>query len=159
MSYNSKKTIGSMAAGLLVGLAYVRYALGGSAPASSDIRAWAVLILVFIGIGAGAVIVVQIILHIALTIRISVTERNEGNARRIINATTTEDERDRAISLKSQHAGYTMAGIGFCAALIALALGTPVVIALNILFGVYFLAALVEGSVSIYLFERGMRNG
>ncbi len=159
MSYNSKKTIASITAGVLLTAAYVIYALSGSAPAPEDIQAWAVTMLVFIGIGVAAVIVVQILFHVAVVISITTKEKDKKTAKRVLNSTMLEDERDKAVAREASHVGYGMGGVGFCAVLISLAVGASVVLALHILFGAFLLGSLAEGAVSITLFERGTHNG
>ena len=153
MSYNSKRTVASMGAGILLAIAYVIYALGGNAPAPEDIRAWALAMLIFIGIGVAAVIVVMILFHIGLAISISAKEKDKKTVQRMLDATMMEDERDKAVTLQSSTMGYFLAGSGFCAALIALAAGAPVVVALHILLGASFLGTLTEGGMRIYFYE------
>ncbi len=115
--------------------------------------------LVFIGIGAAAVIAVQILFHIALAVHLTAKEKDEKTVKRVMGATMLEDERDKAVSRKSSAVGYGLAGLGFCAALVALAAGASVVLALHILFGASFLGSLLEGCASIYWYERGLQNG
>ena len=147
-----------MIMGVLLAAAYIIYALSDSSPAPDDLKSWAAAMLVFIGIGVAAAIVIQIIFHIALSIGIAVKEReqDEKTVERIIASTVVEDERDKLISLKSAHIGYIFAGLGFVAALVALAFGTQFVTALHILFGTFSSGSLVEGIVSVYFYERGI---
>jgi hypothetical protein len=161
MSYNSKRTIVSMVAGGVLVAAYAVYALGGRAPAAGDLKAWAGAMLIFIGIGVAAVIVIQILFHIAFAIGVAVKERGSGEEEieRIIASSTVEDEREKLIGLKSSGVGYVCTGIGFVSALAALALGMSALTALHILFGACAASSFIEGGVSVYLFERGVRNG
>ena len=161
MSYNSKKTIASMLAGVGLIIAYIIYARGGSAPAPSDLKAWAVAMLIFIGIGVAVEIVIQIIFHIALAIGVAIKEQkqDEKTIERIISSTVTEDERDKLIGLKSANVGYAFAGMGFVAALIALAAGATILVAVHITFGSFCIGSIVEGGISIYHYERGVHNG
>jgi hypothetical protein len=161
MSYNSKRTIVSMVAGGVLSAAYIVYALSSHAPAPENLKAWATAMLIFIGIGVAAVIVIQILFHIAFAIGIAVKELegNDEKIERIISSSMTEDERERLISLKSARIGYACMGIGFVAALVVLAFGMSILIALHILFGMSAAGSLVEGCVSVYLHERGVRNG
>ena len=158
MSYNSKKTIAGMVMGVLVVAAYIIYALSDSSPAPDDLKSWAAAMLVFIGIGIAAAIAIQIILHIALSIGVAVKEREQDDktVERIIASTVVEDERDKLIGLKSTHIGYVFAGIGFVAALVALALGIQVVTVLHILFGAFSGGSLAEGIMSVYFYEKGI---
>ncbi len=159
MSYNSKKTVSNMAAGVLLTVAYAIHALGKNAPAPEDVKSWAFTMLVFIGIGVATVIVVQIFFHVALAISITAKERDKKTVKRVLNSTMLEDERDKAITHKASHVGYGMGGVGFCAALVALAAGASVVLALHIMIGALLLGSLAEGAVSITLYERGIHNG
>ena len=159
MSYNSKRTVVSMAMGILAGFAYMIYALGGSAPAPEDVRGWAIAMLVFIGISVAAVIVVQILFHIALGISVTLHEKDEKSVKRVLKSTMMEDEWDKAVGRKSSVFGYSLSGLGFCAALIALAAGGSVVLALHILFGASFLGGLTEGGMSVYFYEQGLQDG
>ena len=166
MSYTSKRNIVSIVTGIVLIIAYVIYAMGAKAPATQDVKAWAVAVLVFIGIGIGIQIVVQIVFHIALTIGIAVKEeiktgdKNCGKtAERIVEAEMIEDERSKIINLKSSRVGSWFAGAGIIAALISLAVGAETVIALHILFGMSALASVVEGITGIIYHERGVRNG
>ena len=161
MSYKSKRTIASLGAGILLLIAYLVYASGSHAPAQEDIRGWATLILAFIAISVGVLIVIQILFHIGYSIGIAVKEKltedtDDKEVERIVASAMVEDEMDKLIALKSTHAGYVCAGLGFVAALTALALGKPIVAALHILAGAAFLGSFVEGCISIYLYERGI---
>ena len=70
-----------------------------------------------------------------------------------------EDERDKLINLKSSRIGYVCAGVGFIAGLIALAFGISAVVALHIIAGAFAVGSIIEGCVSVYLDEMGVRNG
>ena len=166
MSNTSKKSILSLIAGISLIIAYVIYAMGAKAPAAEDIKAWAGVILVFIGIGVGIQIVVQIVFHITLTAEIMIKEEiktggenNGKTAERIVAAEMAEDERSRIIDLKASRVGSWFAGAGVIAALISLAVGAEMVIALHILFGMFAFASVAEGLTSIVYHERGVRNG
>ena len=143
MSYNSKKTITSVVAGVLLNIAYIIYALGEHSPAPDNLKSWAIAMLVFIGIGIAAVIVIQIIFHIVTAIGIAIKEH----------------ERDKLISLKSTHIGYVFVGIGFVVALAELALGMSSVVALHTLLGAFSVGSIAEGIASICFYEKGVRNG
>jgi hypothetical protein len=164
MSYKSKRTITSMAAGLLLFAAYTVYGLGKNLPgpeSPESLKSWALGMLIFIGIGVAASIVIQILFHLVFSIGIAVKE-GEGNDKkveRIIESSMVEDEMDKLINLKSGHIGYICAGIGLAVALAALAFGASAVLALHILLGSFAGGSLMEGGMSIYLYERGVSNG
>ena len=161
MSYKSKRVITNLGAGILLLIAYLVYASGNRAPASEDVKGWATLILVFIAIGIAALIVIQVLFHFGYSIGIAVKEnlteeKGDKEVERIIVSAMVEDEMDKLIALKSLHAGYICAGLGFIAMLAALALGKSVVFALHILAGTAFLGNFLEGCISVYLYERGV---
>ena len=158
MTYNSKRTIAAMATGVILSAGYIGYALSSYAPAPGDLRAWAIAMLIFIGFGVGGAILVQIALHIALAMRLTYKQGQE-QVQRILSSQMIEDEWIKLVTLKATYVAYACVGIGFLAALCALALGTMAVIALNMLLGALLLASLLYGGVSVYLYERGMGNG
>lgn len=165
MSYKSKRTITSMVVGILIFVFYISYAFGKNSPGSEDLRAWAIAILIFIGIGVICLIVVHILFYIVVSIGIAVKEQGnddkivEERVQRIVSSSMVEDEMDRLINLKSGNIGYICIGVGFIAALIALAIGVSAVFAFHILFFSFGFGSIIEGSVSVYLYERGVHNG
>jgi dipeptide/tripeptide permease len=87
----------------------------------------------------------------------SVTAK-EGDkaAKKIVESETADDEMDKNITLRSSHIGYGVAGVGFILMLIAVAFfGISAAMVLNLLLGVFFLSAMTEACVSIYLYEIG----
>ena len=161
MTYNSKKNIIGMAAGIATIAAYIAYVCMGNLPAPEDIKAWARLMLAFIGIGVAAQIVIQIIFHVAFAVGIAVKEHDKDGekTKKIVNASMIEDERDKLINLKTLRIGYTCAGAGLIIALFTLAGGASFVTALHIVVGAGAVASLVEGCAGIFFHERGVRNG
>ena len=162
MTISSKNTIANMVAGLMIAAAYILYATSSRAPASTDIRAWALLMLVFIGIGIGATIAVQILFRIGMSIGIAAREQGKTDAqieekiKETISCDDVEDEMDKLINLKSSHIGYIVMGTGFLFALIALALYAPVLTAIHIQLAACVLGALVEGIMTVMMYERGV---
>jgi hypothetical protein len=161
MSYHSKRTIANIVAGILLIAAYVIYALGSHASSPDNLKSWAIMMLVFIGIGVGIAIVIQIIFHIALAVGIAVKEQgcDDKKVNRILSASMVEDEREKLISLKAARVGYICAGTGSVTALLALAFGVSIVAALHIMLGAFASGSIVEGVVSVYFHEKGVRNG
>ena len=159
MSYNSKKILTGMLTGVAIFIAYIVFSLGEHSP--KTISSWAIAMLAFIGVGIVASIVIQILFHVGLAIGVAVKNQScedDEIVERIISSATIEDERDKLISLKSAHIGYVCEGIGFMCFLAILANGSSVVLALNVLFGAFFAGSLVEGVVSIFLYEKGVNN-
>ena len=159
MTFKSKRTITSMVAGVALIISYIIYALSKRAPAPEDVAAWALRIFFFIGVAMLTNIAIQILFHITYSVGVAVKEgkRDDKEVERIIASETTEDELDKLIELKASHVGYSFAGIGFGAALAGLAFfGASVVVALHIMLGTFFIGNLVEGSISIRFYERGV---
>lgn len=161
MTYNSKRTITSMVAGVILLIAYIIHALGKQPSASESLMPWAKTMLAFIGIGVVSLIIIQIIFHIVFAIGVAVKEQDQSDkdVERIISASMVEDERDKLINLKAAHIGYVVVGIGFVATLAVLAFDGSTILALHILFAAFSLGSLAEGAVSVYHNERGIRNG
>ena len=161
MSYNSKKSIAGMAAGIITVAVYVVYVLEGGAPAGEDVQAWAKLMLIFIGIGVAAQIVVQVVFHTVLEAGIEIREHGGDclKMKKMIDATVAEDERDKLINLKSLRVGYICSGFGLMIALFMLASGAPVVIALHFVVGAAVIGSLAEGCAAVIFNEKGVKNG
>jgi len=161
MSFKSKRTLVTLITGIGLAVGYSTYALGRHAPAAGDIGAWALAMLVFIGGAILASIIIQIAFHIIYSVGVAVRERTREDVEveRIIVSDTAEDELDKLIGLKSSRAGYVCTGLGFVVALAALAfLDTSTVAALHVVMGACFAGALLEGCVSIRLYEKGVGN-
>jgi len=160
MTLKSKRNMVSLAAGFASFLAYLIFSLGKNAPATEDLKGWAVVMLIFIGISVAVQITAQVMFHILFAIGVAVKEgdKNEEKIKKIVTAETKEDEMDKRINLKSSRMGYVFAGLGFVAALFSLALGAAALIALHIILGACFIAAAAEGITAVFLYEKGVRN-
>ena len=158
MTFKSKRKIMAIIIGLMVWVFYIVFALSAQAPAVDDVSAWAIVILKFIGITVGVAIISQILFHVAYAIGVAAKERDQDDKQveRIISSTVVEDEMDKAVELKSSAVGYVCMGVGFVIMLFALATRLPFVWALHIQLGAIMLASVIEGIVSIYLYERGI---
>ena len=158
MSYQEKKTILSIVAGVLLMAAYCIYVFGGAAD-FNDLRFFAVTMLIFIGIGVAAMIVIQIVFHIALSVAIAIKNRthNDKEIEKAVEATVVEDEMDRLIELKSGRIGFALTGAGFIAGLVTLALNCAPAVMLNILFLSAGAGSLAGGALSIYYYRAGIR--
>ena len=160
MTYNSKRTITSMVTGTILFVVYLIYAIQKHAQGVSDVQSWALSMLIFVGIGVVAAIVIQFVFHLVFAIGVAVKEREQSDkeVEHIIAASVVEDERDKLINLRASHIGYILAGIGFIAALASLAFGASIILGLHILFAAFAVGSMIEGIVSVYLYERGVRN-
>ena len=161
MTYTSKRTLASMVSGIILCIVYGFYAAGQYAKGVESWKEWAITILAFIWISIAIIIVIQILFHIAFAISTAVKNQNcdDQEVEKAVSSAMVEDEMDKLIELKSSRIGYTCAGVGFHAMLIALAFNAAPVIALHVLFGSFFIGALIEGAVTVYLYERGVHNG
>ena len=161
MSYKSKRTVVSIVTGIAFLIVYTYYALGRHAPAPDNLKSWAVTMLVSIGIGVVVSIVVQIVFHLLFSIGVAIKEQgcDDKKVERMISSLMVEDEMDKLIGLKSARIGYFVTVAGFILALVALVTGLSAVMALHILFGAFAIGAIMEGVVSVYLYEKGVLNG
>ncbi|MPM76716.1 hypothetical protein SDC9_123715 [bioreactor metagenome] len=165
MSYQEKRSIVSIATGIIVLAAYAIYVrnrmVAGLLPAD-DLRAWAVAMLIFIGIGVVATIIIQIVFHILMSVSIAVKHKiekdivDEKEIERTIDTEMTEDEMDKLISLKSDKVGFICAGTGFMAALVSLLFNASPALMLNILFVSFSVGSLIEGISQIYYYRKGI---
>ncbi len=168
MSYQEKRSIVSILSGIALLAAYCLYTIGKyqkGLVAPGDLKFWATTILVFIGIGIVAFIVIQIVFHVILSISIAVSKAViEGNyddkeIEKAIKVDMIEDEMDKMIELKSIQFGFTIAGIGFIAGLVALVLNYSAVVMLNIFFISFSVGSILEGFVKIFYYRRGLNHG
>ncbi len=163
MTYKSKRTLTSIIVSAALYIGYIVYAMGKYQTDPENIKSWAIALLIFIGISIVAQIVIQILFHIGLAVGMAVKEEMKGNGEsdevtRNLNSSMVEDEMDKLIKLKSGRVGYICIGIGFVATLLAFAFGLSNVLAINILFGSFAVGTIIEGSVSIHYFEKGVHN-
>jgi hypothetical protein len=168
MSYQEKRIIVSIITGALVLASYCIHAIGkfqSGTIDSGDMKFWAGTILIFIGIGIAATIVTQIAFHILLSVSIAVKEKmrnekcNQQEIDHTIQTDMVEDEMDKLINLKSIRISFTVAGIGFIAALISLVLNYTPAVMLNIMFISFSAGSLLEGFTQLYFYRKGINNG
>lgn len=168
MSYHEKKTVVAMLTGVAILAAYVlytlsRYQVGLLAP--EDGRAWALAMLLFIGIGVAAAILGQIGLAMSIAVGMAVKRQMRDQSypdkavEREVASEMAEDEMSKLIELKSLKVGFAVAGGGFVASLVILALGFPVAVMLNAMFLSLGAGSLLEGGVQLLLYRRGVKNG
>lgn len=164
MSYQEKRTIVSIISGVLLLAVYCIYAIGKyqlQANSLDDLKICGTTMLIFIGIGIAAMIVIQILFHIALSIGIAAREKHcdEKAIEKEIGLTMVEDEMDKLIELKALKTGFIICGAGFVAALVSAVFNCPAAVVLNIMFLSFGLGSLVEGTLSLYYYRKGVRNG
>jgi hypothetical protein len=160
MSYKSGIKLINVIVAVAMLFVYVIYASGSGAPDQNDLREWALTVLKFIAAAVVATIVMQILYHIVLSAKLAVKEGKDDNGiEREIASLAKEDEMDKQIGMRSERAGYICVGIGFLVTLLALVFDASAVTALNIMFGAFVIGGIIEGSISVYLYERGVRNG
>lgn len=153
MSYQEKRTIASLIAGLLILAAYGFYVFTtyqqGKIDFDNDLKFWASTMLIFIGIGIVITIVIQIIFHIIINI-IGEIKQEEMEDPMI------EDEMDKIITLKAEKNAYIVAGIGFVSAMIAVLLGQSASVMINIIFVSFYIGSLLEGVSELYFYRKGV---
>ncbi len=159
MSYQEKKTVITVASGVILLIAYCltilsQYNLETNA---NDLKFWATSMLTFIGISIVIMIVIQIVFHILLSISIAVKEKvdDEKVIDKKIKIEMFEDERDHQIELKSLRIGYFFSGIGFILALFSLVLQYPPAIMLNTLFLGFMVGSIIEGIFQFFYYKNG----
>ena len=178
MSYQEKKTIASMVAGIPVLVGYCIYMLlkyrAGSAEIQ-DLSFWAVSILVFIGIGVGIAIVTQIVFHIVLaaggqikrqiSLEIAKAKMDTVSCHNADISTAEEfdcteieeeDEMDKLIGLKTMRIGYIITCLGFLAGIVMLAVKLPPPYMLNTLFLACGIGSLSEAIAQLHYYRKGI---
>jgi len=148
--------------------AYCTYVYGkyqSGAIAADDLKFWAGAMLMFIGIGIVAGIAIQIVFHILLSVAIAVQEKvrngmcDDEDIEKTIGAEMITDEMDKLIELKSMRIGFSVAGIGFVAALVSLILNYSPAVMINIMFLSFSVGSLLEGFTQLYFYRKGVKNG
>jgi hypothetical protein len=167
MSYQEKRTIVSIATGIIILAAYCFYAFGqyqsGAIP-PGDLKFWARTMLVFIGIGIAASIIIQIVFHILLSVAIAVQKKiqnekcEESEIEKSIGVEMVEDEMGKLIELKAMRVGFIVAGIGFVTGILALVLNYSTVVMLNILFFSFSGGSVLDGFVQLYFYRKGIQH-
>ncbi|TFG83269.1 MAG: hypothetical protein E4H20_05930 [Spirochaetales bacterium] len=161
MSYQVKRTITTLVAGILILAAYCAYTFGKSLSgivAPGDLKFWASSMLIFVAAGIVVIIVIQIIFHILFSIGIAIKQRDcdEKEIGRAIEASFVEDEMDKLIELKASRIGSILPGLGFVAALVALVGGSSLEVMLNIAFLSFFMGALVTSCVQLLYYRKSV---
>lgn len=161
MSYHSKRTLASIFFGCCLVAAYVFYVFGMRPEVANDLAAWARVVLAFIGSGVIGAIIVHLLTLVNYSVKVSAEERHlsDQEVNRVVNDTLVEDEMDKLIGLRASRIGYYLAGFSLIVAIAALALGVFPFAAFHIVLGGFFLGSLVEGIMSIYLYEKGVQHG
>lgn len=156
-----------MVSGTAILILYIRQALSIYSQHGRDIlyntALWARSMLVYIAIGVIAIILSMIVLHILLAVSITAGRHLDNRSAKRHEDTEDyfdpEDEMDRLIDLKAGKIGYAVVGIGFVAGLVSAALGAAPAIMMNMVFLSFLLGNLLEGTVKIYFYRRGVSNG
>ncbi len=164
MSYQTKKTIISLVASLVILTSYCisvynHYKVENII--SNDLQYWAKLMVTYIGIGVAVSIVLQIMFHIYLSIYLSIKDNiNDNKAiNHKLELEMVEDEMDKLIGLKAMRIGYIIVSVGFVSSLIYLTFGTSIVIVLNIMYLSFFIGSMSEGLSNLFFYYRGVHNG
>lgn len=163
MAFKEKRTIVTIATGILILLAYCRQSFGRPVVETATdviLKAQAVTMLKFIGIGVLAMIVIQILFHILYSISLAVSSTikkgscTDEEIEEAIAFEVIDDERDKIIELKSLRAGFVITGTGFVASLLWLVMdGSPAQV-LNIIFMSFALGSILEGFTRLFYYSR-----
>lgn len=168
MSYQEKRTVVTVITGILILAAYCIYAFGkisAGIEAFGDLKFWAFAMLLFIGIGIVANIIIQIIFHILLSIGMAIKEQiqngsvNDSEIEKNLEIDMVEDEMDKLIGLKSLRVGFSIAGIGFVAGLVALMMDYSPAVMMNIIFISFSVGSILEGIAQMYYYRKGVTHG
>ena len=163
MSLKSKRIIVNLLVGLIVIIGYIIYSFNNGLFETENLKEWATATLIFIGVAVIASIIIQIVFNIIFSIGMAIELEKQSiddeGVEKSIEVSMAEDEMDRLISLKSGRIGYTSIGIGFVLVLISIEFGATAILAFNILLGMIALGTILEGIVSVYMYERGVKNG
>lgn len=174
MTYQVKRTIVTIAAGIVLLAAYLINGYlkirSGGAASLADLGGWATTMLVFIGIGVGLEIVTQIVFHVVVAAGGEIKRQVSAELNKKLNPDggsqpcgetgseiEKEDEMDKLIGLKATKVGYAVAGFGFVASLVTLAVGLPPAVMLNTAFLTFITAGLLEGFAQLHYYRRGVR--
>ena len=158
MSVQSKRSLASASLCLILVGYYIYNALSGNAPAGDDLQGWARRILMFLGIGVGANIVGMILFHIFYAIAAAIKGRAQEDEKveRLIASSFVEDERDKLIELKGMRVSLGIVGLGILAALVAMAFGQSMLVALHVICGAAAMSTVADGVVCAVLYEKGV---
>lgn len=164
MSYQTKKTITSLMASLIILVSYClsiynQYKAGNIL--ENDLQFWAKQMVIYIIVGVVVTIVLHIVFHIYLSINLAIKEeiKDDKAINRKLELEMVEDEMDKLIELKSMRVGYIIVSIGFVSSLVYLAFGGNIVIVLNIMYLSFFMGSLSEGLSNLFFYYKGVRNG
>jgi hypothetical protein len=175
MSYQEKRIVASVIAGLVILVSYCLYGVSKYRAVGigllTDLKFWATTMLVTIGLGIAVMIVIQLVLHIYLAIS---NEVKKEISKRIAGDKTCagksmscdegdiidrEDEMDKLIALKASKYSFGVIGFGFVASLVSLYYQHPPAVMLNINFVSFMLASLIEGLLQLRYYRGGIQHG
>ncbi len=164
MTYQTKKTITSLVASLIILVSYClsiynHYKAGNII--ENDLQYWAKQMVTYIVVGVIVTIVLHIVFHIYLSINLAIKEQSKDDKEinRKLELEMIEDEMDKLIELKSMRVGYIVVSVGFVSSLVYLAFGGNIVVVLNIMYLSFFVGSLSEGLSNLFFYFKGVRNG
>lgn len=147
MNYQENRIIGYLIS-ILLAVGYYSFQVfqkyqEGSFDLTTISSSWGSVILIAIA--------VQIVLSIFMGILFSVIPASTRSEKNI----SLSDERDQLINLKADQISHAVFGIGFLIAMIALAIGLPPLVMLNLIVYSGFGAGIVGLITKLYLYRRG----
>jgi len=116
MTYQTKKTITSLVASLIILVSYClsiynHYKAGNII--ENDLQYWAKQMVTYIVVGVIVTIVLHIVFHIYLSINLAIKEQSKDDKEinRKLELEMIEDEMDKLIELKSMRVGYIVVSV------------------------------------------------
>jgi hypothetical protein len=164
MTYQTKKTITSLIASLIILVSYclsVSNQFSEGKPLNTDLQFWAKQMVTYIVVGVVVTIVLHIVFHIYLSINLAIKEeiKDDKAINHKLELEMIEDEMDKLIELKSMRVGYIVVSIGFVSSLVYLAFGGDIILVLNSMYLSFFIGSLSEGLSNLFFYFKGVRNG
>lgn len=164
MTYQTKKTITSLIASLIILVSYClsvsnQFSKGNTM--NTDLQFWAKQMVTYIVVGVVVTIVLHIVFHIYLSINLAIKEeiKDDKAINHKLELEMIEDEMDKLIELKSMRVGYIVVSIGFVSSLVFLAFGGNIILVLNIMYLSFFIGSFSEGLSNLFFYFKGVRNG
>lgn len=155
MSYQEKRTLVSIVAGITALTAYCTYGFSmytnHGVMILEDLRFWATTMLISLAGFITFMILVQVIFHIAMSVGNEVKKE-------VDEVSDMEDEMDRLIGLKSIKNSYIVVGIGFILSLLTVVFGLPAGIMMNIIYLSFIVGMIIDGLTQLHYYRKGISN-
>lgn len=161
MSYQEKRTLVSIVAGITALTAYCTYGFSmytnHGVMILEDLRFWATTMLISLAGFITFMILVQVIFHIAMSVGNEV-KKEVDEMSEVDEVSDMEDEMDRLIGLKSIKNSYMVVGIGFILSLLTVVFGLPAGIMMNIIYLSFIVGMIIDGLTQLHYYRKGISN-